>query len=129
MLLTALAVRRPKRDDVVMIGIVRWLFTLIGGVVLGSGLVLHGQVALAHVMRHEVDNTFFLWRALGHATFVFQGEETRMALAMAEVPAEALAASDRAAWVLVIVGSLIAITGPLLRSGKLAGRFARREKA
>lgn len=115
---TALAVGGPKRDDASMIGIVRWLFTLIGGVLLGSGLVLHGQVALAHYMREEVANTFFLWRALGEATFVFQGGETRMALAMAEVPPEALKQSDHAAWVLVIVGGLVAATGPLLGRGK-----------
>ena len=129
MSLTALAVSAPKRDDVWMIGIARWLFTLIGGVLLGAGLVLHGQVALAHVMRQEVDNTFFLWRALGHATFAFQGGETRMALAMSEVPAEALQESDRAAWVLVIVGLLIAATGPMLRRGKIAQRFAGAAKA
>lgn len=129
MLLTALAVSATKRDDVCMIGIARWLFTLIGGVLLGAGLVLHGQVALAHVMRQEVDNTFFLWRALGHATFAFQGGETRMALAMSEVPAEALQESDRAAWVLVIVGLLIAATGPMLRRGKIAQRFAAAAKA
>ena len=129
MLLTALAVSAPKRDDVCMIGIARWLFTLIGGVLLGAGLVLHGQVALAHVMRQEVDNTFFLWRALGHATFAFQGGETRMALAMSEVPAEARQESDRAAWVLVIVGLLIAATGPMLRRGKIAQRFAAAAKA
>jgi len=101
-----------------MIGIVRWLFTFIGGVLLGSGLVLHGQVSLARHMREEVDNTFFLWRAMGEATFAFQGGETRMALAMSEVPTEALAQSDRAAWVLVIVGGLVAITGPMLRRGR-----------
>ncbi|MFN3243286.1 MAG: hypothetical protein ACE37K_17425 [Planctomycetota bacterium] len=101
-----------------MIGIARWLFTLVGGVLVGAGLVLHGQVALARYMRDEVDNTFFLWRALGEATFVFQGGETRMALAMSEVPPEALHHSDRAAWVLVIVGGLVALTGPLLRRGR-----------
>jgi hypothetical protein len=56
-----------------MIGIARWLFTLVGGVLVGAGLVLHGQVALARYMRDEVDNTFFLWRALGEATIVSQG--------------------------------------------------------
>lgn len=101
-----------------MIGIARWLFTLLGGVLLGSGLVLHGQVALARYMREEVDNTFFLWRAMGEATFVFQGGETRMALAMSEVPDEALKHSDRAAWVLVIVGGLVSLTGPMLRRGR-----------
>jgi len=100
-----------------MIGIARWLFTLVGGVLVGAGLVLHGQVALARYMRDEVDGTFFLWRALGEATFVFQGGETRMALAMSEVPPEALSHSNGAAWVLIIVGGLIALTGPLLRRG------------
>lgn len=101
-----------------MLGIARWLFTVLGGALLGAGLVLHGQVALARYMRQEVDNTFFLWRALGDATFVFQGGETRMALAMAEVPDAALKESDRAAWVLVVVGGLVALTGPLLRGGR-----------
>ena len=68
-----------------MIGVARWLFTFLGGALLGAGLVLHGQVALARYMRQEVDNTFFLWRAIGHATFAFQGGETRMALAMCGV--------------------------------------------
>ena len=54
-----------------MIGVARWLFTFLGGALLGAGLVLHGQVALARYMRQEVDNTFFLWRAIGHATFAF----------------------------------------------------------
>ena len=110
-----------------MIGIVRWLFTFLGGVLLGSGLVLHGQVALARYMREEVDNTFFLWRAMGEATFAFQGGETRMALAMSEVPAEALAESDRAAWVLVIVGGLVALTGPMLRRGRGGSKPARKK--
>ena len=33
----------------------RWLITLFGGTVLGTGLVLHGQVALARYMRHGAD--------------------------------------------------------------------------
>jgi hypothetical protein len=102
-----------------MIAVARWFFTLFGGVVLGAGLVLHGQVALARHMRAEVDGTFFLWRALGQATFAFQGGEVRMALAMKEVPEAALHESDRAAWVLVVIGGLIAMTGPLLRRGRV----------
>jgi hypothetical protein len=111
-----------------MIVIARWLFTFIGGVLLGSGLVLHGQVALARYMRDEVDNTFFLWRAMGDATFAFQGGKTRMALAMSEVPEEALTHSDRAAWVLVIVGGLVAVTGPMLRRGRRQQKAARNKK-
>ena len=105
-----------------MIGIARWLFTVIGGVLLGSGLVLHGQAALARYMRDEVDNTFFLWSALGKATFAFQGGETRMALAMADVPEEALQHSVRAAWMLVCVGALIVLIAPMLRRGRKAAR-------
>ena len=105
-----------------MIGIGRWICTVGGGVLLGAGLVLHGQVALARYMRDEVDMTFFLWRALGEATFAFQGDETRMALAMSEVSEEALRQSDRAAWVLVLVGVLIAMTGPMLRRGRIGGK-------
>jgi uncharacterized protein YjeT (DUF2065 family) len=102
-----------------MFRLARWLCAVLGGVILGSGLVLHGQVAMARYMREEVDSTFFLWRAIGRATFAFQGGDTRMALAMSDVPEAALRESDRAGWVLVIVGSLIALTGPLLRGGKM----------
>jgi len=98
-----------------MLPLLRWLFVVLGGALVGVGLALHGQVALARHMREEVDRTFVLWRALGEATFAFQGGETRMALAMKEVPDEALRESDRAAWVLVAVGGLITLTGPLLR--------------
>ncbi len=98
-----------------MLGFVRWFFALLGGVLLGAGLVLHGQVAIARVMRKEVQNTFVLWRAVGEATFAFQSDDVRIALWMNEIPDSAIQESDRAAWVLVIVGGLIGITGPLLR--------------
>ena len=99
------------------VAIVRWFCALLGGVLLGGGLVLHGQVAMWRHMRDEVDRTFFLWRAIGNATFVFQGGEHRLALSLAEVPEAAIKESDRSAWVLVIVGSLVALTGPMLRQG------------
>jgi hypothetical protein len=108
-----------------MLGILRWFLVLLGGTILGAGLTLHGQVALARYMRDEVEHTFALWRALGHATFYFQGGETRMALAMSEVPPEALAESDRAAWVLVAIGILLACCGPLIRGRKRPGKPAR----
>lgn len=98
-----------------MLRLARWLCAVLGGAILGGGIVLHGQVAMARYMRDEVESTFFLWRAIGHATFVFQGGETQMALAMSQVPEAALKESDRAGWVLLIVGSLVALTGPLLR--------------
>ena len=83
-------------------------------------MTLHGQVAFARYVKKEVDRTFFLWRAIGDATFAFQGGETQMALMMGTVPDEALKESDRAAWVLVIVGGLVAVAAPLLRRGRSA---------
>jgi hypothetical protein len=114
----ALARRGAARDDAAMLALARWFFAVVGGVLLGAGLMLHGQVAFARYVKKEVGGTFFLWRAIGDATFTFQGGETRMALAMGEVPEAALRESDRAAWVLVIVGGLVALTGPLLRRGR-----------
>jgi hypothetical protein len=92
----------------------RWLLTVIGGVLIGAGLVLHGQVALAHHMRDEVAHTFFLWRAVGEATIFLQGGDVRFAFALREVPPEVLRESDLAAWTLVAVGALLAIAAPLL---------------
>lgn len=103
-----------------MLGIARWFFAVVGGLLLGGGLTLHGQVAFARYLQQQVDHTFVLWRAIGNATFAFQGAETRMALAMGEVPEAALRESDRAAWVLVIVGGLVALTSPMLRRGPAA---------
>jgi hypothetical protein len=98
-----------------MLGFARWFFATVGGVLIGMGLVLHGQVALAHMLRDQVDRTFFLWRAIGEATIFLQSDDVRMALAMSEVPAEVLKESDLAAWTLVAVGALLACTAPLLR--------------
>jgi hypothetical protein len=95
-------------------GFARWLLTLVGGTLIGAGLVLHGQVALAHYMREEVSRAFFLWRAVGEATIFLQGGDVRFAYALREVPAQVLRESDQAAWTLVAVGALLALAGPLL---------------
>ena len=81
-----------------MAGFLRWLLATLGGVMLGAGLFLHAEVALARYMRDEVDRTFVLWRAVGEATFLFQDDETRVAMVVAEVPDEALRASESTAW-------------------------------
>ena len=65
-------------------------------------------------MRDEVDNTFFLWRAIGEATVFLQGSDVRVALALREVPVEVLQESDTAAWTLIVVGALLALTVPFL---------------
>ena len=100
----------------------RWFVVLLGGTLIGGGLVLHGQVAMARYMKNEVNRTFFLWREIGKATFWFQGDDVRMALAMAETPDSALRASDRAAWVLLVLGGLVAVTGPMLRGHRKDGK-------
>lgn len=101
---------------------VRWFLVVLGGVLLGAGLVLHGQVAAAHYLRTKVESTFVLWRKIGEATYWLQGDDVKLALAVAEVPEEALVASDRAAWSLLLVGFLVTLVGPLLPLRKRAGK-------
>ena len=86
---------------------------LIGGVFLGAGLCLHGQLATAHHMRDEVQGTFFLWRAVGQATFIFQDDVTKASLWMNEIPEDVLQHSDRAAWLLVLLGAAMVIGAPV----------------
>lgn len=100
------------------LSVVRWLLTLLGGVLLGGGLVLHGQVAMARYMRSEVDGTFFLWRAIGKVTFLFQDEVTRSALVLNDLPPQVLKESDRAAWTLVVIGALLVLAVPFVREGR-----------
>jgi hypothetical protein len=97
----------------------RWFLTLTGGALLGAGLVLHGQVALARMMSGEVERTFVLWRAIGKATVFLQGSDVRMALAMSEVPPEVLRESDFAAWTLIGAGVGLAAAALLLPRRKL----------
>lgn len=95
--------------------LVRWWLVLIGGVLLGAGAVLHAQVALAQHSREEVQSVFFLWRGFGQLTFIFQDDETKMALWLNELPAEMLLESQRAAWTLVLVGVVVASFGTFVR--------------
>lgn len=105
---------------------VRWWVVLLGGVLLGAGLCLHGQLAVAQHLREEAQNTFFLWRAIGGLTFIFQDEVTQASLWMNEVPEPVLRESDRAAWTLAVLGGLMSITAPLLRGQNRKQRRARR---
>ena len=94
---------------------VRWLLTLLGGVLIGAGLVLHGQLTVACHMREEVDNTFFLWRAVGRMTFMFQGDVTQSALILGDLPERVLVESERAAWSLLFLGAILLLAGALVR--------------
>lgn len=94
---------------------VRWWVILLGGILLGAGLCLHGQLAVAEHLRDQVQDTFFLWRGIGQVTFIFQDEVTQAALWMNEIPEEVVEESSSAAWTLCILGGLLACTAPLLR--------------
>lgn len=94
--------------------VARWWLVVVGGVLLGAGLVLHGQVAMARYVQGEVDSVFFAWRAIGRLTFWFQSDLTRAALVLHELPPEMLRRSDFAAWVLVGSGGLLAGLAPWL---------------
>lgn len=94
----------------------RWWLLLCGGVLIGMGLLLHGQVWSMHSLREEVRGTFFLWRALGQLTFVFQDDLTKAALWAHECPADVLDESERAATAMLVLGALCAIGSTLLRA-------------
>ncbi|GAB4150929.1 MAG: hypothetical protein Fur0037_19610 [Planctomycetota bacterium] len=113
---------RPIIRGAMAVRAIRWFLVLTGGVLLGAGLFLHGQVALARDIQAQVGDTFFLWRAVGRATFFLQGSEHRIALTLSEVPSDILAMSNRTAWILVWFGLGTAIAaGLLIRCGRTAG--------
>lgn len=94
--------------------VLRWLSVVLGGVSLGIGLFAHAEIALARALRAEVQDTFFLWRAIGKLTFFMQNDVRRLALSLDQVPEPVLVASDRVAWVFVVGGIALALFGPLL---------------
>ena len=96
--------------------LVRWWVALVGGSLLGAGLCLHGQLAVALELRQQVQGTFFLWRAVGQMTFIFQDEVTQAALWMNKIPDAVIRESDRAAWTLVVLGGVLALIAPVLQS-------------
>jgi len=107
---------------------VRWWMVLLGGVLLGAGLCLHGQLAVAHHLRHEAQGTFFLWRMVGELTFFLQDEVTQASLWMNDVPEPVLRESGRAAWTLAVIGGLMGLSAPLLH-GRRRQRGKRKKKA
>lgn len=89
--------------------VARWIMVLVGGAMIGGGLVLHAQIAVGQHMRDEVGNTFWLWRGIGRMTFWLQGDVTQTAIALYDdVPESVIKEADRAAWVLVGVGVVLA---------------------
>ena len=98
-----------------LLALARWWLTILGGALIGGGLLLHAQVETLHALRSEVHGTFFLWRAVGQLTFVWQDDLTQAALWAGEVPAEVLRESSRGAWALVAVGTVLAVGSRFLR--------------
>ncbi len=105
-----------------MLSVARWWMSVLGGMLIGAGLVLHGQVAVARFIREEVENTFVLWRGIGNLTFMFQGDQTQMALWLFDIPVRVITESNRAAWTLVAVGLIFSFTSFAFRSPTPATR-------
>ena len=94
--------------------VARWWLTLLGGVLLGMALVLHGQVMAVQHMRNEVSSTFALWRGIGKLTFAFQDSKTQTALLAHDFPVILIREADRAAWTLAAIGVILAATAFLI---------------
>jgi hypothetical protein len=101
--------------------VARWWLTLLGGVLLGMGLVLHGQVAVVRYMREEVGSTFILWRWIGKLTFAFQDSTTQTALTAHDFRVTLIREADRGAWTLVAIGAILAATAFLVHRPGGAG--------
>lgn len=98
--------------------LLRWLLLVLSGALLGAGVFLFGQVAFAHHMRAQVQERFFLWRGIGQVSFIFQDSTTKMALWLNELDEKTLHHSAHAAWVMIVLGSLMALVVPWMPCGK-----------
>ncbi|HLU39188.1 MAG TPA: hypothetical protein VK081_07370 [Planctomycetota bacterium] len=95
--------------------LLRWVFLVAGGCMIGAGLVLIGQLVFADHMRARVRDTFFLWRGIGQVSFIFQDDETKLALWLNEIDPAVLAHSRHVAWVLITLGTMLALVAPWMR--------------
>ncbi len=108
------------------LALARWWLVLVGGMVLGAGLFLHGINASAEYLREEVANTFFLWRWIGNITFPFQDDATKLALWLNQVPPAMLDESNRDAWTLIAIGCMLVVLSPCCREKTKKTRQRRR---
>jgi hypothetical protein len=90
--------------------------TLVGGVLLGVGLLLYGQVRWADHLREEVRSTFFLWRLVGQITFMLHGMDRKTAMLIADIPEDYVKESEKISITLMILGGSMALVSPFLRS-------------
>jgi hypothetical protein len=110
-----------------MVGrMLRWLAMAVGGTMLGAGLFLQGQVTLVLHLRAQVQETFFLWRAIGRMSFLFQDQATRAALLADELPEHVLRNSQHAAAAMMTLGALLLIVAPFARQSPKQHRPAKR---
>ena len=65
---------------------VRWWLVFAGGMLIGAGLLLCGEVAMAEHLRNEGQGVFFLWRGLAQLTFIFHDDLTRTSLFLSDLP-------------------------------------------
>lgn len=100
------------------LAIARWWVVLVGGTLLGAGALLYGQVTTLYHLREEVHSTFFLWRALGHLTFVWQDDVTQAALWADECPESVLRESAHGAWTMMALGAVLCVGSAFLRKAR-----------
>jgi len=108
------------------LALARWWMVLVGGIILGGGLFLHGVQASAIYVREEAANTFFLWRWIGSITFPFQDDATQLALWLNEVPRSMIEESGRDAWTLIAIGCLLVLLSPCCKAKRKRARKHRR---
>jgi uncharacterized membrane protein HdeD (DUF308 family) len=105
--------------------LLRWSLLVGGGALLGAGLVLLGQLVFAEHMRAQAQNTFFLWRGIGQLSFIFQDDQTKLALWLNEIDGKILDHSRHAACVLLVLGGLVVLLAPWMHCGKRKAQRAR----
>ena len=98
--------------------VLRWIFLVGGGALLGAGLVLQGQLVFAEHLRVQAQNTFFLWRGIGQVSFIFQDDQTKLALWLNEIDARVLDHSRHVSWVMIVLGGLVVLLAPWMNCDK-----------
>lgn len=104
-----------RRSRLRAFGFTRAMICFVAGTLFGAGLLLYGQVRLAEHFRQEVFSTFFLWRAIGNATYFLQGTDVQVALTLSKLPADSILHSKRLAITLIVFGGELILLLPFLK--------------
>ena len=89
--------------------------SVFGGMLIGVGLLLAGQVHVVRLMRQRVEDTAGVWRWVGKATFVAQSHDVQTALVLNKIPEATVQECERIAIALVALGMACALSVPFLR--------------